>query len=515
MAQQLFRNNFDWQLIGPVTAGTHVGFETTIGRGILQITDAASARLGTLTGGDWYVLTLYKRSGSVESDIEIIKVLGVNEVGYAAPGECRIRVERGHEGTTPQTYVANDLVSMRLTAGGLNDLASDAELATKEPAITAGTTAQFWRGDKTWQDLFTQVRAATLTGLSTATSTVIAAADTVLVALGKLQAQVSLKLNAANPSFTGNLTASGTAQRITGDFSNETVVNRLLFQSSTINGITAVTSIPNGTSQSSFFQAINSSAPANASTMQIAVSATESQLSASRTGGGTYLPMTFYAGGSARMGIDTSGNVGIGTSPTGNRLSVSGTTASGYGQTAVYPPPAFIAAESGHATSRRASYTLGSWAILQDINGVGVKDFGIYASGGAGLVFLVDPAGNTTFPKGAFGYGAGAGGYVAQPTSVTTGVTINKPSMTISTFRQAWTANEERSFLVTNSFVDPRDTVSVSLLETGMGAGWLCINTLVRGTPGSFYVSMRNVTGGALADTQIAFQLDVIKGSST
>lgn len=67
----------------------------------------------------------------------------------------------------------------------------DAALAGKEPTISAGTTAQYWRGNKTWRDFFTDVRAATLTGLSTATNAVITAADTVLAALGKLQAQIT------------------------------------------------------------------------------------------------------------------------------------------------------------------------------------------------------------------------------------------------------------------------------------------------------------------------------------
>lgn len=64
-------------------------------------------------------------------------------------------------------------------------------LAGKEPAITAGTTAQYWRGDKTWRDFATDVRGAVLTGLSLATSAVIAATDTVLQAFGKLQAQIT------------------------------------------------------------------------------------------------------------------------------------------------------------------------------------------------------------------------------------------------------------------------------------------------------------------------------------
>lgn len=69
--------------------------------------------------------------------------------------------------------------------------ATQTALDAKEGTITAGTTSQYFRGDKTWRDLFTDVRAATLTGLSTATNAVITATDTVLSALGKLQKQVS------------------------------------------------------------------------------------------------------------------------------------------------------------------------------------------------------------------------------------------------------------------------------------------------------------------------------------
>ncbi|XXF10912.1 hypothetical protein J3Q00_11425 [Pseudomonas sp. D2-3] len=61
----------------------------------------------------------------------------------------------------------------------------------KEPNIATGSETQYWRGNKTWRDFATDVRAAVLTGFSTATSTAVAAADTVLVALGKLQAQIT------------------------------------------------------------------------------------------------------------------------------------------------------------------------------------------------------------------------------------------------------------------------------------------------------------------------------------
>lgn len=67
---------------------------------------------------------------------------------------------------------------------------------TKEPIIAAGGAGQYWTGAKAWADFASSVRTSLLNGLSTATATVITASDTVLIALGKLQAQVSAKLDA-------------------------------------------------------------------------------------------------------------------------------------------------------------------------------------------------------------------------------------------------------------------------------------------------------------------------------
>lgn len=81
----------------------------------------------------------------------------------------------------------------------------DAAIAGKEPAISAGTSAQYWRGDKTWCDFFTDVRAATLTGLSTSSSSDIAATDTVLGAMGKLQGQCKTFVTRTDGMFYGQL----------------------------------------------------------------------------------------------------------------------------------------------------------------------------------------------------------------------------------------------------------------------------------------------------------------------
>jgi hypothetical protein len=124
----------------------------------------------------------------------------------------------------------------------------------------------------------------------------------------------------AGDTMTGNLTLQsnlvfdGNARRITGDFSNATVANRAMFQTSTANANTSVGALANGTATQSAFSAFNANDPSNASSMQIVCNASESRLAAERVGTGTFLPMTFFTGGGERVRIDTFGRVGIGTS---------------------------------------------------------------------------------------------------------------------------------------------------------------------------------------------------------
>lgn len=105
-----------------------------------------------------------------------------------------------------------DALTTQVVAIGADLDTAEAAILTKEPIITAGTIAQYWRGDKTWRDFFTDVRAATLTGLSTATNSAVTAADTVLVGIGKLQAQANnLANNVLATVLTGLSLASTTA----------------------------------------------------------------------------------------------------------------------------------------------------------------------------------------------------------------------------------------------------------------------------------------------------------------
>ena len=114
-------------------------------------------------------------------------------------------------------------------------------------------------------------------------------------------------------TLSGNLTFGSTAQRITGDMSSATIANRLAFQTSTTNGNTSVTAIPNGTAVAASFSAINNSDPTNASLGGVVINASEVRFQSGITGTGTYLPMTFYTNGVEAARFDTSQRLGLGT----------------------------------------------------------------------------------------------------------------------------------------------------------------------------------------------------------
>jgi hypothetical protein len=107
----------------------------------------------------------------------------------------------------------------------------------------------------------------------------------------------------------GNLNFGSTGQKITADFSNGTVANRTAFQTTTTNGATRLTVLPNGTGTISAINLHGASDPTNASVAQFnMVDGTSAQVQSNRFGTGTYLPLTFHTSNTEQVRIDTSGN---------------------------------------------------------------------------------------------------------------------------------------------------------------------------------------------------------------
>lgn len=454
MAKQLFLNNFETVFVSSVKDTPVTGTPATeLDYGVLRVSDGAAGVLLNPSNGDYYVLTAYKRSGSVESDIEVMRVTSVNN---ATPGECRISVERAQEGTKALGYVAGDHLALRWTRGGaenvVQELALKAPLASPTFTGTVGgiTKAMVGLGnvDNT-SDADKPVSTAQATAISASTATNIHAAlskatpvDADELGLSDSAATWGLKkltfadlkawigsffVSKSGDTITGNLNFGGVGRRITGDFSDVTVANRVTFQTSTANGNTNVGVLPNGTAVVAAVRAYGASDPTNASVLDMAVvGGSDARITSAGLGTGTSLPMTFYIGNAERLRIDASGNVLV--------------------------------------------------------------------TGSGGL-----------------GYGVGSGGTVTQATSKSTAVTLNKPSGKITMHNEALAPGAQVAYTLTNSFVSAADTVVATIVNSSCSAGAYAL--WVSAGPGFFNVYLKNISAGSLSES-LAFNYTVIKGAT-
>lgn len=136
-------------------------------------------------------------------------------------------------------------------------------------------------------------------------------------------------------SNSGSTTFTGTGNRITGDMTNATAANRVLFQTSTTNSTTATGLIPSGSGTQTNWILYAGSDPANTSFLNIKSNATETMLDTNAAGSGTTQPLTIKFGGTTVLTISSAAVAVTGTlsatTPTFNGTSYTTATASSVG----------------------------------------------------------------------------------------------------------------------------------------------------------------------------------------
>lgn len=124
------------------------------------------------------------------------------------------------------------------------------------------------------------------------------------------------------------------------------------------------------------------------------------------------------------------------------------------------------------------------------------------------------PSGTGTFLEllagAGFGYGTGTGGTVTQLTSLSTGVTLNKPSGQITLFTSAWANGAVGSFVLTNSVIGVDDHIVLSFKSTIGGAHFLAHTTTI--AAGSCTIALWNLSA-LTASGAAVLNFAVIKGA--
>jgi hypothetical protein len=166
---QLFKNNAASTLAAALTTGG-----TT-----LTVSTGHGDRFPVVSGSDWCAITLTNAAG----DIEIVRVTA------RATGSDSMTIVRAQEGTAARAWQIGDIVSLRLTAGGLTQLQTDIDAAFST-ATTASNTINTHvaasdphpqyltstEGNAAYQPL--NARLTTLSGVSAQQATDLAALST-------------------------------------------------------------------------------------------------------------------------------------------------------------------------------------------------------------------------------------------------------------------------------------------------------------------------------------------------
>jgi len=126
-------------------------------------------------------------------------------------------------------------------------------------------------------------------------------------------------------------------------------------------------------------------------------------------------------------------------------------------------------------------------------------------------VSYLDPEFSTCYATEEIGYATAAQGTVTQATDKSTGVTLNKSAGRITMNAASLAANTAVSFTLTNSLISTNDAIIVNVSGGGTAAAYTTYISSM--AAGSAVVTLRNLTGGALAEA-VVLNFAIIHGAS-
>lgn len=218
-----------------------------------------------------------------------------------------------------------------------------------------------------------------------------------------------------------------------------------------------------------------------------------------------------YTAATPKLSVNAAGNWIIPAPSTGLALSITGVTGTKILQ---------LNGPAANTASMAIYAVLGQLALLRlGGNGLDAAGFDVQqdSAGAADLVnrsnarlslytnalerLQITAAGDVLQVSGSLGYGTGSGGAVTQLTSKSTGVTLNKSNGAITLNAASLAANTSVAFTLTNSLIAATDVVHVTI-KSGATANSYFVSVDATNA-GSCSISLRNYTGGALAEAVV------------
>ena len=538
LGQKLIASSNLSDLASTATARTNLGL--AIGTNV-QAWDADLDAIGALAGTAGLLRKTAANTWSLDTATYLTGNQSISLSGDATgSGTTSIALTLANSGVTAGTYT-------KLTVDAKGRVTVGASLASADLPTYTGTLTST---QVTTALGFTPYNSTNPNGYTSNTGTVTSVSGTGTVSgltlTGTVTGSGSLTLGGAITGFlpstggslTGSLNFSGTGLRITGDFSdNVTQGNRVMFQTSTVNGATVVSAMPNGTSTTARWVAFGGSDPSNASSLQLSALGTEVRITSNANGTASVQPLNLYMGITQALNVSTAGvaNFLQGLQQGGNQVLHAGNynsyspTLTGAGASGTWG----ISISGNAATVTNGVYT-NTAQVIAGLKQFNTSNTGMansagnlanveaYGTGGAAMIGFHRPGVYAAYfgldSDNVWKVGGWSMGAVAYPILHSNNYTSYSPSLTGTGASGTWGISITGS-AATLGGKPPQDAVGANTIPTRDGSGYVYFNYINSNTgngenPTVSQVIVTNGSDGFYRKASIAHLTSSLSGTA-